>query len=94
MVVLPARKNKVALPPLPVAVRAEHTRIVRLLALLAIFLVSSEEWIVALDPTNHISQYGHTAWRTKDGVFAGESRRVAQTTDGYLAGNDGWTLAF
>src|ERR1700678_3174740 len=38
----------------------------------------------ALDPSRHISQYGHTAWRTQDGVFSGMPRMVAQTTDGYL----------
>jgi len=38
----------------------------------------------AVDPTRHISQYGHTVWRTQDGVFGSMPRRVAQTIDGYL----------
>jgi ligand-binding sensor domain-containing protein/signal transduction histidine kinase len=40
--------------------------------------------LAALDPSRHISQYGHTAWRTQDGVFGNMPRTVAQTTDGYL----------
>ena len=38
----------------------------------------------ALDTTRQISQYGHTAWRIADGVFAGAPNVMAQTTDGYL----------
>jgi ligand-binding sensor domain-containing protein len=38
----------------------------------------------ALNPDKQISQYAHSVWKTKDGVFAGELRRVAQTTNGYL----------
>jgi ligand-binding sensor domain-containing protein len=38
----------------------------------------------ALDPDRHISQYGHTAWRLQDGVFAGAPQAMAQTADGYL----------
>src|ERR1700688_2879503 len=38
----------------------------------------------ALDTSRQISQYGHTAWRIEDGVFAGAPNVIAQTTDGYL----------
>jgi PAS domain S-box-containing protein len=38
----------------------------------------------ALDTSRQISQYGHTAWRIEDGVFAGAPNVMAQTTDGYL----------
>ncbi len=38
----------------------------------------------ALDTSKQISQYGHTAWRIEDGVFAGTPNVIAQTTDGYL----------
>ncbi len=38
----------------------------------------------ALDISKQISQYGHTAWRIEDGVFAGAPNVIAQTTDGYL----------
>src|ERR1700687_4739511 len=38
----------------------------------------------ALDTGRQISQYGHTAWRIEDGVFAGTPNVMAQTTDGYL----------
>ena len=56
----------------------------RTLALFAIFFVFSVGWIVALDPTSHISQYGHSVWRLQDGYFGSAPRRVAQTTDGYI----------
>jgi PAS domain S-box-containing protein len=38
----------------------------------------------ALDTSKQISQYGHSAWRIEDGVFAGTPNVMAQTTDGYL----------
>jgi signal transduction histidine kinase/ligand-binding sensor domain-containing protein len=38
----------------------------------------------ALDPTLHISQYGHTAWRLQDGILAGAPLSIAQTSDGYM----------
>ncbi len=38
----------------------------------------------ALDPGRRISQYGHTSWRLRDGLFAGAPTSMAQTTDGYL----------
>src|SRR5467141_3337446 len=38
----------------------------------------------ALDTTKQISQYGHTAWRIEEGVFAGTPNVIAQTADGYL----------
>lgn len=38
----------------------------------------------ALDPDRRISQYAHTAWRVRDGAFAGAPTAIAQTTDGYV----------
>ena len=38
----------------------------------------------ALDPALRISQYAHTAWRVRDGVFAGAPTAITQTTDGYV----------
>ena len=38
----------------------------------------------AVDPDRRISQYAHTAWRVRDGVFAGTPTAIAQTTDGYV----------
>ncbi len=46
------------------------------------FLAVSSAW--AVDPSRHISQYAHTAWRIRDGVFSGAPRAITQTTDGYL----------
>ena len=38
----------------------------------------------AVNPERHISQYGHTAWRTQDGFFNGTPYAIKQTADGYL----------
>lgn len=37
----------------------------------------------ALDPHRHVTQFGHSAWRTQDG-FISRSVAVAQTTDGFI----------
>jgi PAS domain S-box-containing protein len=38
----------------------------------------------AVDPDRRISQYAHSAWRVRDGVFAGTPSAITQTTDGYV----------
>jgi signal transduction histidine kinase/ligand-binding sensor domain-containing protein len=38
----------------------------------------------AVNPSLHISQYAHTAWRIQDGIFSGAPNAITQTTDGYL----------
>lgn len=38
----------------------------------------------ALNPSLDISQYGHTAWKIRDGFPAGTAFAMAQTPDGYL----------
>jgi ligand-binding sensor domain-containing protein len=39
----------------------------------------------ALDPTSHISQYGHSVWRVQDGYFGeAATTSITQTTDGYI----------
>jgi ligand-binding sensor domain-containing protein len=38
----------------------------------------------AVDPDRRISQYAHTAWRVRDGVFPGSPAAITQTTDGYV----------
>jgi signal transduction histidine kinase/ligand-binding sensor domain-containing protein len=55
----------------------------RLLLLFVIFSFCAEASIAALDPTRHISQYAHTAWRTQDGLVE-VGTTFAQTSDGYL----------
>jgi PAS domain S-box-containing protein len=55
----------------------------RLLFCLVLFLLTIGS-VGALDTSREISQYGHTAWRIEDGVFAGTPNVIAQTTDGYL----------
>jgi ligand-binding sensor domain-containing protein len=49
---------------------------------LLFFFAVNRVW--AVDPSRHISQYGHTAWRIQDGVLSGAALAVTQTTDGYL----------
>ena len=49
--------------------------------LLCFFAVNS---VWAVDPSLHISQYAHTAWRIQDGVFSGSPNAITQTMDGYL----------
>jgi ligand-binding sensor domain-containing protein len=67
----------------------------RTLALLAIFFASFAGRIVALDPTSHISQYGHTVWRVQDGYFGGGPNVITQTTDGYIwVGTDAGLFRF
>src|SRR5262245_44260568 len=39
---------------------------------------------VGLDPGTALTQYGHTAWRVREGYFAGPPTAVAQTRDGFL----------
>jgi signal transduction histidine kinase/ligand-binding sensor domain-containing protein len=49
----------------------------------------------ALDPARAISQYGHTAWRVRDGHFPGAVTSIAQTRDGYLwVGTEGGLLRY
>src|SRR5215469_7626955 len=75
------------MPPLTVDIAIRNERnsgIARILALLAVFFVYSTARIVALDPTSHISQYGHSVWRVQDGYFGGRPIDIAQTTDGYV----------
>ena len=38
----------------------------------------------ALDPSQDVSQYAHTAWKVRDGFATGENNAIAQTPDGYL----------
>src|SRR5277367_2135970 len=52
--------------------------------LLFFLLLHAATSVWAVDPDRRISQYAHTAWRTKDGVFSGSPIVTAQTTDGYV----------
>ena len=54
----------------------------RVFVLLLLLFLENSVW--AVDPTRHISQYAHTAWRVQDGVFGGAPWAITQTTDGYL----------
>jgi signal transduction histidine kinase/ligand-binding sensor domain-containing protein len=56
----------------------------RSLCLVVLFSLISMSRSQALDPSLHISEYGHTAWRLQDGFFTGAPTAIAQTADGYL----------
>jgi ligand-binding sensor domain-containing protein len=49
---------------------------------LLFLLIAKSVW--AVNPDHRISQYGHTAWHVRDGVFSGSPNAIAQTADGYL----------
>jgi ligand-binding sensor domain-containing protein len=49
----------------------------------ALCLVCPHTRSFGLDPSRHISQYGHTVWRAQDGEVSATSP-IAQTTDGYI----------
>ncbi|MHB8214850.1 MAG: two-component regulator propeller domain-containing protein [Candidatus Sulfotelmatobacter sp.] len=53
------------------------------LLLFAVTYFPSTSLVAALDPTRHISQYAHTAWRVADGAIDPTSE-ITQTTDGYV----------
>jgi ligand-binding sensor domain-containing protein len=38
----------------------------------------------AVQPDRRISQYAHTAWRIRDGIFGSSPNSITQTADGYL----------
>jgi hypothetical protein len=52
----------------------------RVFFLLLVLFAESSVW--AVDPSRHISQYRHTAWRVQDGVFNGAPNAITQTHDG------------
>jgi PAS domain S-box-containing protein len=64
-----------------------YRRVRHLLALgtvLTGMLLSGIPAALALDPDLRISQYSHSAWRVRDGAFAGAPSSITQTTDGYV----------
>jgi PAS domain S-box-containing protein len=62
--------------------RAKH--LLALGTVLAGWLPVAPPRALALDPDLRISQYAHTAWRVRDGAFAGAPDAITQTTDGYV----------
>jgi ligand-binding sensor domain-containing protein len=49
---------------------------------LLVILAAPPVW--AVDPSRHISQYAHTAWRIQDGFFGALPRAITQTRHGYV----------
>jgi PAS domain S-box-containing protein len=56
----------------------------RMLLFCFVFVFFAISPVGALDTSRQLTQYGHTAWRIEDGVFAGTPNVIAQTSDGYL----------
>jgi signal transduction histidine kinase/ligand-binding sensor domain-containing protein len=54
----------------------------RRVLILLVSLAACSLW--AVDPSRHISQYGHSAWRLQDGDLPGQPSAITQTTDGYI----------
>lgn len=48
------------------------------------FLTLNATVSLALDPAKRIAQFGHTAWRLKDGHFNSPLYAITQTVDGYV----------
>ncbi|WP_433970951.1 two-component regulator propeller domain-containing protein [Tunturiibacter lichenicola] len=67
-----------------VVVRIRARRVFVLGTVLAYLSLVAFPRALALDPDRRISQYAHTAWRVRDGVFAGAPTSITQTTDGYV----------
>ena len=65
-------------------VHRRRSAIVCRCALLVGALLASCPVVFALDPALTISQYAHTAWRSRDGFTEGVIQAIAQTDDGYL----------
>lgn len=59
-------------------------KIGRPVALYALAAVLSSLTTFALNPSLDVSQYAHTSWKIRDGVFQGYIETMAQTSDGYL----------
>jgi len=59
-------------------------RIRRSSALCVLLFVFAALPIRAVDPTRHLSQYAHTAWRVQDGGLKAAPSAIAQTSDGYI----------
>jgi len=64
--------------------RVRSVNFTRQVLLGVLFSIFAFHPIFALDPHQHISQYGHTAWRMQDAAFDGVPNAITQTTDGYL----------
>src|SRR5271167_1564003 len=72
------------LPIVSLASKTVNLETPRLLLFCFVLFFITISPVAALDTSRQISQYGHTAWRIEDGVFAGAPNVMAQTTDGYL----------
>src|ERR1044071_7452778 len=56
----------------------------KLICLAAVLWINSGRAALALDPEKLIMQYGHSIWRTEDGLPQNTVRAIIQTKDGYM----------
>jgi signal transduction histidine kinase/ligand-binding sensor domain-containing protein len=59
-------------------------RSARIAAIALTVLLGGSQSFFALNPSLEINQYGHTAWKIRDGFPIGTAFAMAQTPDGYL----------
>jgi signal transduction histidine kinase/ligand-binding sensor domain-containing protein len=65
-------------------ISGRRPRYLALGAVLGGMLLAACPCVFALDPSLDVSQYAHTTWKIRDGVFTGSIQAIAQTPDGYL----------
>ena len=63
---------------------ARRANIIRRTSLVMSTLLACCGIASALNPSLDVSQYAHTAWTARDGLFNGTVTSIAQTPDGYL----------
>ena len=54
------------------------------IALSALTVLLCSAPVLALNPSLDVSQYAHTAWTGRNGLFNGAAYAIAQSADGYL----------
>ena len=64
--------------------RIIHYDSIRLMLCVFCFLIFGSMESFAVNPQTRLTQYGHTAWRVRDGYFAGAPNAITQTMDGYI----------
>jgi signal transduction histidine kinase/ligand-binding sensor domain-containing protein len=68
---------------------------IRLTLTITLFVAASCFQSSALDPNLQLTQYGHTAWRVREGYFSGPPLAITQTKDGQLwIGGEGGLIRF
>jgi signal transduction histidine kinase/ligand-binding sensor domain-containing protein len=64
--------------------KAKRLNLSRSLPICFLLSILAGPSVWAVDPSRHISQYAHTAWRLQDGSIPGKPAAITQTKDGYI----------